>query len=284
MVVFLEKPTESAGFEEIVDFLNAHPIRTQIHALVDGKKIVITESSVRRDLQLADEEVHKRTYIAPFHTKNIFANMKRIGKGFSGNVTPLFPSMVVQSQSQMGEGSTIPTDPQHTPTFIPSTSQPQKTQKPRKPKRQDTKIPQSSSPIEPVADEAVYKERDDSLVRAATTTFSLEAKQDSVSTHFDADTDMFGVHDLVGDEVVVETEVASKDVNLSVDEVTLAQALAALKSVKPKADKVMLQELEQGTITTTTAATTVTAASTRPKAKGFVIHEQEQAPTPTVSS
>ncbi|GKC74739.1 hypothetical protein Tco_1120622 [Tanacetum coccineum] len=105
-----------------------------------------------------------------------------------------------------------------------------------------------------------------------------------VSTHFDADTYMFGVHDLVGDEVVVETEVASKDVNLSVDEVTLAQALAALKSAKPKADKVMLQEPEQGTITTTTAATTVTAASTRPKAKGLVIHEQEQAPTPTVSS
>ncbi|GJT42760.1 reverse transcriptase domain-containing protein [Tanacetum coccineum] len=104
-----------------------------------------------------------------------------------------------------------------------------------------------------------------------------------VSTHFDADTDMFGVHDLVGDEVVVETEVASKDVNLSVDEVTLAQALAALKSAKPKADKVMLQEPEQGTITTT-AATTVTAASTRPKAKGLVIHEEEQATTPTVSS
>ncbi|GKB71913.1 hypothetical protein Tco_0933325, partial [Tanacetum coccineum] len=85
-------------------------------------------------------------------------------------------------------------------------------------------------------------------------------------------------------EVIVETEVASKDVNLSVDEVTLAQALAALKSAKPKADKVMLQELEQGTITITTTATTVTAASTRPKAKGFLIHEEEQATTPTVSS
>ncbi|GJS78620.1 hypothetical protein Tco_0728501 [Tanacetum coccineum] len=46
----------------------------------------------------------------------------------------------------------------------------------------------------------------------------------------------------------------------------------------------MLQEPEQGTITTKTAATTVTAASTRPKAKGLVIHEQEQAPTPTISS
>ncbi|GKE60085.1 hypothetical protein Tco_1510452 [Tanacetum coccineum] len=105
-----------------------------------------------------------------------------------------------------------------------------------------------------------------------------------VSTHFDADTDMFGVHDLVSDEVVVKIKVASKDVNLSIDEVTLSQALAALKSAKPKADKVMLQEPEQGTITTITAATTVSAASTRPKAKGLVIHKQEQVPTPTVSS
>ncbi|GJR92475.1 hypothetical protein Tco_0264649 [Tanacetum coccineum] len=115
-----------------------------------------------------------------------------------------------------------------------------------------------------------------------------------VSIHFDADTDMFGVNDLEGNEVIVETEVdhevvvktevASKDVNLSVDEVTLAQALAALKSAKPKADKVMLQEREQGTITTTTTATTVTAANTRPKAKGLVIHEEEQATTLTVSS
>ncbi|GJY90584.1 hypothetical protein Tco_0505780 [Tanacetum coccineum] len=85
MVVFLSKPSESDGFEQIVDFLNAHPIRyaltvnptiyiscieqfwstimaktingeVQLHALVDGKKIIITESSVRRDLQLADEE------------------------------------------------------------------------------------------------------------------------------------------------------------------------------------------------------------------------------------
>ncbi|GJT62005.1 uncharacterized mitochondrial protein-like protein [Tanacetum coccineum] len=38
------------------------------------------------------------------------------------------------------------------------------------------------------------------------------------------------------------------------------------------------------TLTTTTVATTITAVSTRPKAKGLVIHKQEQAPTPTVSS
>ncbi|GKE97647.1 hypothetical protein Tco_0020998 [Tanacetum coccineum] len=85
MVAFLSKPTESDGFEQIVDFLNAHPIKyaltvnhtiytscieqfwstvkvktingeAQLHALVDGKKIIITEASVRRDLQLGDEE------------------------------------------------------------------------------------------------------------------------------------------------------------------------------------------------------------------------------------
>ncbi|GJY25115.1 hypothetical protein Tco_0399841 [Tanacetum coccineum] len=79
----------------------------------------------------------------------------------------------------MGEGSAIPTDPQHTPTFIPLTSQPQKTQKPRKYKRKDTEIPQSSGPNEHVIDEAVYKERGDRLMRAATTASSLEAEQDS---------------------------------------------------------------------------------------------------------
>ncbi|GJU54652.1 hypothetical protein Tco_1228366, partial [Tanacetum coccineum] len=43
----------------------------------------------------------------------------------------------------------------------------------------DTEIPQSSVPTKHVADKVVHKERGDSLVRAATTTSSLEAEQDS---------------------------------------------------------------------------------------------------------
>ncbi|GJU03509.1 hypothetical protein Tco_1113847 [Tanacetum coccineum] len=74
-------------------------------------------------------------------------------------------------------------------------------------------------------------------------------------------------------EKVVETEVAAvKDVNLSVNEVTLAQVLAALKSAKPKATI---------TPTKTTIATTITPTSIRSRAKGIVFHDQEQAPTPT---
>ncbi|GJS49649.1 hypothetical protein Tco_0599770 [Tanacetum coccineum] len=79
----------------------------------------------------------------------------------------------------MSKGSANPTYLHHTPTITQSSTQPQKTQKPRKPKRKDTQVPQSSDPSENVADEVVHKELGDSLLRAATTTSSLEAEQDS---------------------------------------------------------------------------------------------------------
>nr|GFA71856.1 hypothetical protein [Tanacetum cinerariifolium] len=54
-------------------------------------------------------------------------------------VTPLFPTMMVQAQKEMGEGSANPTDSHHTPTIIkPSTSQPQRKHKPIKTKRKVT--------------------------------------------------------------------------------------------------------------------------------------------------
>ncbi|GJX40361.1 hypothetical protein Tco_0255351 [Tanacetum coccineum] len=81
----------------------------------------------------------------------------------------------------MGKGLTMHTDPHHTPTIIQSSTQPQKTQKPRKPKRKDTQVPQPSGPTNIVADEVVYKERGDSLVRTVTTASSLEAEQDNGS-------------------------------------------------------------------------------------------------------
>ncbi|GKA42420.1 hypothetical protein Tco_0735080, partial [Tanacetum coccineum] len=132
------------------------------------------------DKQLKGMSSHKRIYVTPSHTKKIFGNMRMVGKGFSRRETPLFPTMVVQDQAEMGECLANPTDPDHTPTIIqPSTSQPQRKQRPRKPKRKDTKVPQPSGPTTNVADKAVYKERDDSLVRAATTASSFEANQDS---------------------------------------------------------------------------------------------------------
>nr|GEV27071.1 hypothetical protein [Tanacetum cinerariifolium] len=72
----------------------------QIHALVDGMKVIVIESSIKRDLQLADEDGfiqtfldkqldglpnHKEKYDISFHTKKVFVHMKRIGKEFSGD-------------------------------------------------------------------------------------------------------------------------------------------------------------------------------------------------------
>nr|GEV34414.1 hypothetical protein [Tanacetum cinerariifolium] len=121
---------------------------------------------------------HERKHISPSHTKKIFRNIRRAGKGFSGRVTPLFLIMMVQSK--LGEGSAMPTDPYYTPTILQSSSsQPQKTHKPRKPTRKVTQVPQPSDPMEHVADEAIHKELGDSLVRAATTASSLGTEQDS---------------------------------------------------------------------------------------------------------
>ncbi|GJZ15309.1 hypothetical protein Tco_0550986 [Tanacetum coccineum] len=57
LVAFLSKPSESDRFEQIatikVKTVNGE---VQLQALVDGKKIIVIEASVRRDLQLNDEE------------------------------------------------------------------------------------------------------------------------------------------------------------------------------------------------------------------------------------
>ncbi|GKD61962.1 hypothetical protein Tco_1299471, partial [Tanacetum coccineum] len=47
----------------------------QLHALVDGKKIIVTESSVRRDLQLVDEE-GSAIPTDPHHTLKFLAKLK----------------------------------------------------------------------------------------------------------------------------------------------------------------------------------------------------------------
>ncbi|GJZ98101.1 hypothetical protein Tco_0670554 [Tanacetum coccineum] len=195
-----KKPTESEGFKEIVDFLNANPIKyaltvnptiyclcikqfwdtvkaktvngeVQLQALVDKTKVIITESTIRRDLQWEDANVvdclpnaaifEQLTlmgiYVSPSHTKKIFGNMKREGTGFSRRVTPLFHTMMVQAHEEMGEVSEIPTDPHHTPIIQLLTSQPQKKQSRRK-QRKHTKISHSSGPTEHIADEVANEE------------------------------------------------------------------------------------------------------------------------------
>ncbi|GJW19082.1 hypothetical protein Tco_0026518 [Tanacetum coccineum] len=104
MVAYLEKSEDSDDFAEIVDFLNASPIRyaltvsltvyvsyieqfwstakiktvnneTQIRTKVDGKTIVITKSSMRRDLHFDDEDG-----ITCLTNTEIFENLQLMGE------------------------------------------------------------------------------------------------------------------------------------------------------------------------------------------------------------
>ncbi|GKA50411.1 putative ribonuclease H-like domain-containing protein [Tanacetum coccineum] len=179
----------------------------QLQALVDGKKIVVTEASLT--LMGYEKLSQKLTFYKAFfspqwkfliHTilqclsakttawnefsstmasaiiclankqkfnfsKYIFESMMknldsavkflmypRFVQDFSGRVTPLFSTMMVQAQQEQDEGSDMPTITQ------PSSSQPQKKHKPRKPKKKDIQIPQSNVPSDNLANEAVNEE------------------------------------------------------------------------------------------------------------------------------
>ncbi|GJU76251.1 hypothetical protein Tco_1273321 [Tanacetum coccineum] len=212
-VAFLDKPEESEGFKQIINFLNASSIRyaltmnptiyttcikqfwattkvkkvneeCQIQDLVDKKRVIITEKSVRSDLMLEDAKgigcllndggvkflmyprfvqvfldnqvegmtKHKWIYVTPSHTKKVFANMKREGKRFSGKVTPLFQTMMVQAPEDMGKDLAAPTDSHSTPIITqPLSSKPQK-KKSRRKQRKD------NGPTEPIPDEATNED------------------------------------------------------------------------------------------------------------------------------
>nr|GEZ81366.1 retrovirus-related Pol polyprotein from transposon TNT 1-94 [Tanacetum cinerariifolium] len=112
--------------------------RAWIQALVDKKKVVVTEATIRDALHLDDVEgvdclpneeifttlarmgyekpstkltfykaffssdlsTHSTKYISPALTQKVFANMKRVGKGCSGVKTPLFEGMLVAREPE----------------------------------------------------------------------------------------------------------------------------------------------------------------------------------------
>ncbi|GKA93985.1 hypothetical protein Tco_0815971 [Tanacetum coccineum] len=263
----------------------------------------------------------KRIYVTPTHTKKIFGNMRRVGKGFSGRETPLFPTMMVQAQEEMGESSANLTNPYHTCTIIqPSTYQPQKKQKPRKPKRKDTEVPQPSGPTDNVADEAVYEEMDDSggprrqdtmgdtidqtgfenvsktsndplLAKGGSRTHKLKrlykvgrsariVSSDEASLGDQEDASKHGrtIDDIHKDaEITLVDETQGRygdDIMFDVSNLASEEVFVAEQGV--------LDSKKDDVVSTASAATTVSIASTIPVSAASIT--DEQAPTPTVSS
>nr|GEU40746.1 retrovirus-related Pol polyprotein from transposon TNT 1-94 [Tanacetum cinerariifolium] len=136
--------------------------------LEDGVKFLMFPRFVQvfLDNQVEGMLKHKEIYVIPSYTKKIFANMKRQGKEFSGKVTPLFETMMVQPQEDMGKDLEIPTDSYHIPTVSqPSTSsQPQQEHRSKKSKKRIIEVPQLSDSTYDVADEHVTTTSNDPLL------------------------------------------------------------------------------------------------------------------------
>ncbi|GKE52412.1 hypothetical protein Tco_1487568, partial [Tanacetum coccineum] len=325
----------------------------QLQALVDGKKIVVNEATIRRDLQLEDAdgvdclpnatnfeqlrlmgyEKHsqKLTFYTAFFSPQWKFLIHTILQCLSAKTTAWneFSSTMASAIIYLATNQKFNFSKYIFESMMKNLDNAVKflmKQKSRRPKEKDTQTPQSSIPSDPtnVADEVVTKEPsmqlkelmdfctklqqivldlENTKISQAREITSLKKrvkkleKKGGSRTHKlkrlysvgrsarvvsseeeSLDEDMFGVNDLEGDEVVVESEVADKDANLSINEVTLAQALAALKSAKvqEKGDAIKEPSIpvsaastKVSTIIPTTAAITITAISSRPRAKGI---------------
>ncbi|GJZ68839.1 hypothetical protein Tco_0632389 [Tanacetum coccineum] len=221
LVVYNEElaiPEQTATGKGTSNLLMAGEV--QIQALVDGKKIIVNEASIRHDLKLEDAEgtaclpnatifekltrmgsimasaiiclatnkkfnfskyifinmvknleninkfwmyprfvqvfvnqqlgytsTHTQIFVNPSLTKKLFRNMKREGTSFSGNITPLFNTMMVQASEEVGEDSELLTDSNQIPIDNqPSiSSQPQKKQKSKRKQKKEAEVPQDET-------------------------------------------------------------------------------------------------------------------------------------------
>ncbi|GJX91065.1 putative ribonuclease H-like domain-containing protein [Tanacetum coccineum] len=133
--------------------LSKHIFDNMVKNLDSGVKFLMYLRFVQvfLDKQVEGMSKHKGVYVTPSHTKKVFANMKRPCKGFSGRVTPLFSTMMVQATENMGADSATPTD-SHSTSIItqPSSSKPQKKKSRRKQKK-------DSAPTEPTTEETTHE-------------------------------------------------------------------------------------------------------------------------------
>nr|GEU75186.1 putative ribonuclease H-like domain-containing protein [Tanacetum cinerariifolium] len=218
---------------------------TQIHAKVDGKKIIITESFVRRDLQLADEEG-----IDYLPNSTIFEQLALMGCQETMEDTTAktrFESVSKQSNnSLLVRGNTLQSDKDrlelnelmalctNLQTIVLEL------------KKIKTSQHNEIASLKRRVNKLEKRNRSRTHKLKKLYKVGLTARVES----FEESLEMFDVNDLGGEKVFVEQEVVVKNANnevknvatITTEELTLAQTLEALKSSKPKAKRIVFQE------------------------------------------
>nr|GEV52316.1 retrovirus-related Pol polyprotein from transposon TNT 1-94 [Tanacetum cinerariifolium] len=228
--------------------------KVQIHAKVDGKKVIIYETTIRRYLKFEDEDG-----VDCLSNEFIFEQLPlmRVGKDFSGRDTPLFPTMLVPAQKEklvniLGSGedrlklqelmklctklSERVLDLETTKTAQAKEISSLK----RRVKRLEKKKMSRTHWLK-----RLYKIGLFTIVES-----SVEEQKDQ--ERYD-DQEMFDTDVFNDEEVVVEDITAASTTVVSIDDITLAQALVEIKTSKPKERDyelvARLQEEEQGELT-----------------------------------
>ncbi|GJW96370.1 putative reverse transcriptase domain-containing protein [Tanacetum coccineum] len=251
--------------------------------------------------QLGDVSTHKKIFVNPFHTKKVFANMKRAKKDFSRRITPLFDTMMVQASEEVE----VPQDETEHEESVLDLEKAKDAQakeiaalkkRIQRLERKKKSIPTGLKRLKKVgmSRRVKYSEDQESLGDPEDT-----SKQGRSIADLDKDDDitlvdetqerqddelMFDTRVLDADEMPVEAKIEEKDEqSTKLDDSTTGEAVTtASVEVKSSEDQESLgarKMLQDGEIkaakpkVVTTAATTTT---TRPKARGVVVQEPSE--------
>ncbi|GJV88590.1 hypothetical protein Tco_1532528 [Tanacetum coccineum] len=258
----------------------------QLQALVDRKKVIVIESSIRRDLHIEDAE---GTDCLP--TATIFEELTRIGK--DTEVPQPSGSTVANETENEDNVPTHSNDPllsgedrlQLNELMDLCTKLQQRVLDLENAKiSQDSEIAELKRKVKKFKKKKMSRTPVLKRLRKVRRTARIESSEDEEITLIDEtqekndDNLMFDTSVLDEQEVEVEKVVSTAEVEATtasattttIDELTLAQTLIEIKAAKPKA--------------VTTAATTTTTAVTRPKARGVIVQEPSEFTTTTSPS
>nr|GEY64559.1 hypothetical protein [Tanacetum cinerariifolium] len=378
MIAFLTKSDASEGFEQIIDFLNAHVIQyalmvnpiiyvsyvkqfwtfvsiknandvVRLQALIDRKKVIITEDTIRQALRLDDadgvdclsnEEIfvelarmgyekqstkltfykaffsaqwnlvsnvdipskfimyprfiqpminaqvgdlssHNTKYTSPALTQKVFANMRRIGKGFLRVDTPLFNGMLVPQQVQdvveaaaenENDDNEVSAEP-IPPSPTPATSPPPPNQK-HIPSPPQAKSTQPSSPLQQQPSQTA--EISMTLLNQLLETYTTLTKK-VINLEQDKIAQALEITKLKQREDASKQgeKIAELDAN---EDITLKTVDAGDADVQERLDE---SQTKKWLLLTITAAQVPKASALR-KRRCVVIHDPEETATPSV--
>ncbi|GKC16556.1 hypothetical protein Tco_1013338, partial [Tanacetum coccineum] len=228
-----------------------------LQALVDGKKIIITKGTVRRDLQLEDAKGIDCLPNATFFEQLTLMGYEKLSQKLTFYKAFFFPQwkFLIHTILQCLSAKTTAWN-EFSNTIASAIICLATNQKFNFSRTHELKRLYKGSKIDDIDD---------------------VVGSNLVSTHFDADTDMFRVHDLVGDEVVVESEVAvnkenAKVVSTAKSKVSAADTLvsAATTTATTTTTKTIADEVEM-----TLAQTLIEIKSSKDKGKTKMIEPEK---------